>query len=73
MPCREQDVIMVGPTGSGKADPLAMLNLINSPSRNILTIENPLNMSCRILRSRLIPIRISTFQNPSCSFETNLM
>ena len=35
-------VIMVGPTGSGKTTTLyAMLNLINSPSRNILTIENP--------------------------------
>ena len=35
-------VIMVGATGSGKTTTLyAMLNLINSPSRNILTIENP--------------------------------
>ena len=35
-------VIMVGPTGSGKTTILyAMQNLINSPSRNILTIENP--------------------------------
>jgi len=35
-------VIMVGPTGSGKTTTLyAMLNLINSPSRNILAIENP--------------------------------
>ena len=35
-------VIMVGPTGRGKTTTLyAMLNLINSPSRNILTIENP--------------------------------
>ena len=35
-------VIMVGPTESGKTTTIyAMLNRINSPSRNILTTENP--------------------------------
>ena len=41
--CRAESgmVIMVGPPGRGKPTTLsAMLNLINSPSRNILPIEN---------------------------------
>ena len=50
-------VIMVGPTGNGKTTTLyAMLNLINSPSRNIHTIENQSNTnSLRSPRFSLMP------------------
>ncbi|MFA5928101.1 MAG: ATPase, T2SS/T4P/T4SS family [Candidatus Margulisiibacteriota bacterium] len=58
-------VLVVGPTGSGKTTTMyAVLNTINSISKNIVTIEDPVEYSLELVRQTQVNAKIGlTFAN----------